>query len=482
MLEGLAHAHPLVVAIDSSRRIVWMSDMLRLVYSGAAKIIGRPIADLGAEIQLADSDLFRARGVTFVDQLLETGQVASARFDLGPHPSALPVEVSAFRVETDDGGILLICIVNRLPVNVPPDPEPAAIDTSSRLAFLMDATPDGVVVVDRLGFVTSANTAAGRLLGQASDELVNRPLAHFVAVKERAQDIAEQIASNGTIESEEVAIVRADGERAWLSISARTHESTRSNDSDSARMIVFLRDVTKRVESRRSLEQNNEELEDCVRSLSHDLRSPLASLLGFTHLLREDFQDALEATGVHFLDRIEESGRNMERLLCDLLDLSRIRTLPEQRVANNPRAVLMQLRSEFRQRLEKKGIELSIPDHPPVILCDRTQLYQLFSNLIGNAISHMEPQTTAGRIEVEIESVEGGWQISVADNGPGIALEDQERVFEVFQTAGSTLPGKRSSGLGLAIVKKIVESHRGRVWVESRPNGGARFVVHLPDA
>jgi len=175
----------------------------------------------------------------------------------------------------------------------------------------------------------------------------------------------------------------------------------------------------------------------------------------------------------------------MERLLRDQLDLSRIRTVPEHRIRTNPRTVLMQLRSEFKQRLDEKGIELSIPDCPPVIVCDPTRLYQLFSNLIGNAISHMEPQTPsteAGRIEVEIESVEDGWQISVADNGPGIAPEDRERIFEAFQTAGSTLPGKQSSGLGLAIVKKIVESHCGRVWVESRSNGGARFVVRLPDA
>ena len=479
MLEGLARAHPLVVAIDSSRRIVWMSDELRQIYPGAATIIGRPIADLRAEIQCADTHLFRARAATFIDELLETGQVAKERLDLGPHPSALPVEVSAFRVEADDGSMLMICIVNRLPVDLPPDPEPAPIDASSRIAFPIDETPDGVVVVDRLGFVTSANTAAGRMLGQASDELVNRTLARFVAVKERAREIIEQVVSKGSIESKEVEIVRGDGRRAWLSISARTRESTRS---DSERTIVFIRDVTKRVESHRSLERNNEELEDCVRSLSHDLRSPLASLLGFTHLLREDFQDALKPTGLHFLDRIEESGRNMERLLRDLLDLSRIRSVPQQRVRTNPRAVLVQLRSEFKQRLEDTGIELSIPEHPPVILCDRTRLYQLFSNLIGNAISHMGPQSTAGRIEVEIETVAGGWQISVADNGPGIAPQDRKRVFEVFQTAGSTPPGKRSSGLGLAIVKKIVEAHRGRVWVESRPNGGARFLLRLPNA
>ena len=98
--------------------------------------------------------------------------------------------------------------------------------------------------------------------------------------------------------------------------------------------------------------------------------------------------------------------------------------------------------------------------------------------------------TRPGRVEVEIDDVEGGWLISVSDDGPGIAPSDHERIFEIFQTvspngsSGSTIDDRRgrSSGLGLAIVKKIVDSRGGKIWLESTLGEGARFIVHLPDS
>lgn len=229
------------------------------------------------------------------------------------------------------------------------------------------------------------------------------------------------------------------------------------------------------------LEKKNEELETCVRSVSHDLRSPLVSVLGFTRLLRDEFGDPIGRTGRHFLDRIEQAGRNMERLLSDMLELTRISETPNCAVHVNPIAVLDQLAAEKKIALDEAGIDLHLPTEAPVIVCDRTRLYQVFSNLIGNAIQHMEPQS-GGRIEVRVATAPAGWEITVADNGPGIAEEDRARIFEAFQTAESTpaTPRKKSSGLGLAIVRKIVEAHQGRVRVESEPGEGSQFIVWLP--
>jgi signal transduction histidine kinase len=145
---------------------------------------------------------------------------------------------------------------------------------------------------------------------------------------------------------------------------------------------------------------------------------------------------------------------------------------------------LLQLSSELKLRLDEKQIRLSIPANPPMLLADTTQLYQLFSNLIVNAVSHREPilrGDAPGSIDVEISEVEDGWMIAVSDDGPGISLEDREHVFEMFRTGSGNQPGKKSSGLGLAIVKKIVESHHGKIWIESAPGEGTRVVVQLPD-
>jgi len=230
---------------------------------------------------------------------------------------------------------------------------------------------------------------------------------------------------------------------------------------------------------KRALETKNDELETCVRSVSHDLRSPLVSVLGFTRLLRDEFGDPIGRTGRHFLDRIEQAGRNMERLLHDMIELSRLDETPYFPVSVDPSPVLKELAAELNLQLDEAGIDLNLPTDPPLVVCDRTRLYQLFSNLIGNAIRHMEPNAS-GRIDVSVEVVPDGWEISVKDNGPGIAPEDSKRIFEPFQTARRPGEPKKSSGLGLAIVRKIVEAHRGRIVVESELGAGARFVVWLP--
>ena len=228
-----------------------------------------------------------------------------------------------------------------------------------------------------------------------------------------------------------------------------------------------------------SLEKKNDELEACVRGISHDLRSPLVSVLGFARLLRDDYAEILDQKGLHFLDRVDMGARHMEQLLQDLLELSRIGDTSSCRVHVHPTPVLEQLKSELKWQLDEKNIALELPQSPPTILFDRTRLYQVFSNLITNAIHHMGSNASP-RIEVGVETVSGGWQISVHDNGQGIPKQDQVRIFDAFESLGAANAGQKNSGLGLAIVRKIVETESGRIWVESAPDDGARFIVWLP--
>jgi len=113
------------------------------------------------------------------------------------------------------------------------------------------------------------------------------------------------------------------------------------------------------------------------------------------------------------------------------------------------------------------------------VLCDRTRLYQVFSNLIGNALDYMGPVSDP-TITIEVFEDPDEHRIVVRDNGRGIAPAQRERIFDLFQTCGPRADGRRGTGIGLAIVKKIAQSQRGRVWVESRPGEGAAFHLTLP--
>jgi PAS domain S-box-containing protein len=248
MLEGLSLAHAFVVAIDRSGGMAWMSSEMSLVYPGAANGIGQSIEVLLDEaavtMSAGDEAHFKSRARAFVDELNESGRVAPARFDVGLHPARAVVEVSAFRFETDDGKILGVCMARRLAPEAPLEPELAPADPNSRLAFILDATPDAVLAIDRLGFVTSANAAAGRILGHPHRDLIDRPLRRFVKESKSATRIAESMAARGALECEEIEITRADGLRAWLSISAQRHEFARTDSTTSTETIVVIRDVT----------------------------------------------------------------------------------------------------------------------------------------------------------------------------------------------------------------------------------------------
>jgi len=383
----------------------------------------------------------------------------------------LAVEANLFRVETNrNEGPLLVAIAR---------PRETATSRAGELdAAIIDCAPEAIVAVDAEGYVLHANPAAAQLLEQPSEALVDRPAALLFGESAlEIERLAAALDETSAPMSCEVSLSREDGSRLQIAITASAFRAKAGGVRGGH--ALFLRDVTQRKDTVAKLLRANDELEHCVNALAHDLRSPLVALLGFSRLLRQDYDAQLDETGKHFLDRIEQSGRTMESLIHDLLELSRIGQPGDRPSLVDPRAVLMQLQAELKPRLESSGIRLVLPETPPpLVYCDRTRLYQVLSNLLGNAIDHMG-ETQNPCIEVRVSASRDGHDITVRDNGRGIAREHHERIFEVFQSMGHK-NGRCGTGIGLAIVKKIVEKHGGKVWVESAPGEGATFHVRLP--
>jgi PAS domain S-box-containing protein len=341
---------------------------------------------------------------------------------------------------------------------------------------ILDDTPDAVLAVDARGFVEYANAAVERLVGHHRSQIVDQPIAALLSNATDLELLVSHIGVDRKSGDWELTLNRSDGRAVRVAASARTRQL---KDGSFGGTILCLRDVTQRHHAAEELERKNAELEHCVHALAHDLRSPLVALMGFSRLLREDYGAQFDETGTHFVDRIEQAGRTMEDLIHDMLELSRIGKPGETMSLVDSNAVLQQLQAELKPRLEASNIAMELPTDPPLIYCDRTRLYQVFSNLIGNAIDHMgvcdEP-----RIVVSVVEEDSDHHIIVSDSGRGIASEDHERVFNVFQSLGLASDGRRGTGIGLAIVKKIVDTHGGRIWLESRRGEGARFHVTFP--
>jgi PAS domain S-box-containing protein len=339
------------------------------------------------------------------------------------------------------------------------------------LAAILDGSPDGVAVIDRGRVISWVNPALAEMTGYAVEELLDQPLTKFLRSHEDLERFAAALQPGAHASSEELEARRRDGKPLVVSVHVRPLALT---DGTRLGAVAYVRDVTERRRIEAELARRAEELQHWVNAVSHDLRSPLVAVLGFARLMREDYGEQLDAQGLRFLRRIEEAGRTMESLVHDLLEFARIGRSEPKRVQVDPREVLLQLQAELKPRLEEAQVTLSLPEEPPLLWCDRTQLYQVLSNLVGNALDHMGPASRPV-IEVEISEHDGFQELVVRDHGRGIDPADHERIFEIFQTRGSPRGGKRGTGIGLAVVRKIAEAHGGTAWVESEPGRGAAF-------
>jgi signal transduction histidine kinase len=324
-------------------------------------------------------------------------------------------------------------------------------------ATVVSAMTEGVIAADARGRITTANVAARRLLGYADEtpmpslgELFRSPEAHELV---RA---ALEGSAAGTHE------IRLD---------ERTIELATHVLPDGGAVLV-LRDLTEI----RSLEMVRR---DFVANVSHELKTPLTSIAGYTETLLAERGDA--DTTQRFLEVILSNAQRMQRLVDDLLDLSRVesgRWRPTP-VATDPASVARDAWAGLGRRASESGVELRIEVEPGLTAhLDADAARQVLTNLFDNALRHT-PQ--GGRVTLSAHPDAGGVLLRVSDSGSGIGHEHLPRIFERFYRADpSRARAAGGTGLGLAIVRHLIESHGGRVWAESEVGHGTTIGMWLP--
>jgi|GEM_PF-3936281 len=246
------------------------------------------------------------------------------------------------------------------------------------------------------------------------------------------------------------------------------------------KVLDSLEELEQRVAERTAhLEQANAALESFSHTVAHDLYAPLRTIQSFAEILLEDV-DHLNAEERNSLERIYSAAQRMEAFVHDLLIYSRLERadLPLQPV--NLSLVIGQVVSDLEDMVQHHQAQIHIAEPLAIVQANPIVLMQAMANLLTNAIKFV-PVDTPPQIEIWTETVADGTMIRlvVQDNGVGIAIEDQERIFSIFERVhpAEIFPG---SGIGLAIVQKAVERMGGRVGVESRPGQGSRFWLELP--
>jgi chemotaxis family two-component system sensor kinase Cph1 len=224
------------------------------------------------------------------------------------------------------------------------------------------------------------------------------------------------------------------------------------------------------------LAAKNEEMEQFLNTVSHDLKSPVVTCLGLAGVLRDDLQAGrLEGTK-DTVNRIERSVTRMRQLIEDLLNLSRIGKVRFELTDVDTNSVIRSICEEYKPRLEKIGAAVEIDSKLPRVRADAHWLTEVFENLITNAMKYgcdnPTPRIAIGSITDEKEH-----RIYVRDNGGGIDPAHHAQILQPFRRLRTD---KEGSGMGLAIVVRIIKMHGGRLWIESKPGQGATFWIALP--
>lgn len=273
----------------------------------------------------------------------------------------------------------------------------------------------------------------------------------------------------------------------WFGVATNIDAQKRSAEESRQMQVILEQRVQERTlelqqanqalqDTLEELERSNHELAQFAYVASHDLQEPLRMISSYTQLLERRYKDKLDKDGLEFIHYAVDGAKRLQQLITALLNYSRLSTNNEPATLVNCNEILQQALANLKLAIEEAGIKISYTALPS-IYGKPVKLLQLFQNLIANAIKFRN--TAHPAIDIEAKLIDRKWLFTVTDNGIGIGQEYFDKIFVIFQR----LHGKHSypgTGIGLAICKRIVEQHKGEIWVKSEVGKGTTFYFTLP--
>ncbi|KAF0224512.1 MAG: Signal transduction histidine [Rhodospirillaceae bacterium] len=338
---------------------------------------------------------------------------------------------------------------------------------------LLDHLPMHIWRSDDLGHVDYSNGTLQAYCGAGVGDL--RPLVHPDDLTSW-QNTNESRRHRRDSSEQEFRLRRHDGEYRWMHEVAHPFQH---QDGSFAGHLAACLDVTEARETQEKLTQSNAELEQFAYVASHDLREPLRMISSYMGLIERRLGNKADSDIQEFLAFAKDGATRMDRLILDLLQYSRIGRLSAPRRPVDLAACLSMAMANLGVMIDESRARLCIGALPTLNASD-DDMVRLFQNLIANAIKYAQPGITP-EIRIECNREAGSWRFAVHDNGIGIDRTYFDRIFRIFQRLHGRDDHGGGSGIGLSICKKIVESHGGRIWVDSAgTNQGSTFTFILP--
>jgi two-component system, chemotaxis family, sensor kinase Cph1 len=364
-------------------------------------------------------------------------------------------------------------------------------ESRDRYARLFDFAPVGYINFDRNGCIKEINLTAAGMLGYERQHFVGKPfipyiakgdsqkfLNHLARCKKESGKVATELGiktNKGEVIQIELITVGSAGSESFTEYFQTAVMDINEKKRAEAGLRRAHEELEHRVEERtHELAQSNKELEQFAYVASHDLQEPLRLIVNYAELLSITCKETLNENANEYVEFIQSEAFRAKELISELLEYAKVGS--QRRLESvDLEALLTSVLSNLKLSIQEAGAEI-VHDPLPTVIGDRIQLTQLFQNLIANSLKYKQANT---KIRISVKQEGDEWVFLVKDNGIGIDLQFAERIFKIFQRL-HTKAEYAGTGIGLAICKKIVESHKGRIWLNSKLGKGTTFYFTLP--
>lgn len=450
---------------------------------------------LGQELEILLPERFRAGHIAHRDGYFAEPRVRAmgAGMELAGRRkdgTEFPIEIGLSHVNTPDGP-LAFGMVSDISERKKAADELAHVNqelrranaeliaSQEKLRSYFDAASQAILGVSADGRISLVNRRTEEMFGYTREELVGKDLELLLPERFRSAHITHRdgyfaeprVRAMGT--GMDLAGRRKDGTEFPIEIGlghANTPEGTLA--------FGMVSDISERKKAaddlyrvNEELRRSNTEMEQFAHVASHDLQEPLRMVTGYLQLIERRYADRIDAGGKEFIGYAVDGAKRMKALIRDLLEFSRAGTNAANFVQIDSNQIVNYALANLKTAIDESDAQITV-DPLPTIVGDPVLLTQVFQNLIANAIKFQQGKTPSVHISACRQGAE--WIYSVRDNGIGIESHHLDRIFRIFERLHS-IEAYAGSGIGLAITRKIVERHRGRIWVESEPGTGSTF-------
>ncbi len=344
---------------------------------------------------------------------------------------------------------------------------------------IFDSVTNSIFIIDFEEGIIEVNKTALEQYGYSKEEFLKMSPPDFIHPDylHEFDRFMKEVTETGKFKGETIDI-KKDGSKFYTDVSGSL-----VTFNGKPHILASVRDITIRKKAEKKLknammdlERSNKDLEQFAYVSSHDLQEPLRKIKNYSDLLVIHSGDKLDEKGKKYLDIISRGAMRMQKLIDDLLGISRVSNEVQEFAKVNVNDLVQDVCKSLKKEILNQKAEVIYKDLPEIIGNEK-QLFTLFENLLSNALKFTN--NTSTEITIGCEELESDWLFSVKDNGIGFDMKYAEKIFVIFQIlhARNEYVG---TGIGLAISKKIVERHGGKIWAESQPGKGSVFYFKLP--